>query len=161
MRIITGCHQAAAIDHLHQETSLLPVSPCLDMLCSQFLASAMRRGHPSHATVLHPPGLKTNKNRNGEVRPLKETLSSRFMHVLEPYLNDDGVIAEVSYLRMRDSIHTNAVQKAIRALGPNRLLECKSPAVADSERSLPCVYQTTLNQLRSNFCSALNHINSL
>jgi hypothetical protein len=155
MRVITGCHQATAIDHLHQETSLLPVGPRLDMLCTQFLASAMRRDHPSHATVMLPPGPRTRKNKDGEVRPLKETLFSRYGHELTPYLNDDGIIAEVSYNRTREAIHTKAVERAIRAQGPNRLLGHRPPIVADSERSLPRAFQTTLNQLRSDFCSAL------
>ena len=155
MRLITGCHQAASIDHLHNETSLLPVGPRLDMLCAQFLASAMRPGHPSHETVRLPPGPRTRVDKDGEVRPMKETLATKYFHVVEPFLNDDGVMAEVSYKRTRDTIHTNAVQKAIRRQGPNRLLGCRPPAVADSERYLPRAFQTTLNQMRSDFCSAL------
>jgi hypothetical protein len=73
---------------------------------------------------------------------------------VEPFLNNDGVMAEVSYKRTKDTIHANAVQKPIHSQGPNRLLGCRPPAVAESERFLPHAFQTTLNQMRSDFRSA-------
>jgi hypothetical protein len=45
--IVTGCHRASSIDHLHSETQVLPIEDRLDMLCIQYLASAMRPSHPS------------------------------------------------------------------------------------------------------------------
>jgi hypothetical protein len=57
LRIVTGCHKATSIDHLHSETQVLPVSDDLDMICTQFLASVMRPAHPSHERVLRPSGL--------------------------------------------------------------------------------------------------------
>jgi hypothetical protein len=74
LRLITGCHKASNISHLHAEAKLLPVAEHLSMLCAQFLASCMRSFHPSHDIVRIPPGPRTNKYG----RPLKETLLSRF-----------------------------------------------------------------------------------
>jgi hypothetical protein len=51
LRIATGAHQMAHIDHLHSEAKVLPVNNHLTMLCTQFLASALRPYHPSHQIV--------------------------------------------------------------------------------------------------------------
>jgi hypothetical protein len=88
----------------------------------------MRRDHPSP---------RTRKNKDGEVRPLKETLSSRYGHELVLYLNDDGVIAEVSYKCTREAIHTKAVEKVIRAQGPNRLVGYRRRLRTFSSSSFP------------------------
>jgi hypothetical protein len=73
MRLMTGCHMASSVAHLHAETKLMPVDEHLSMLCAQFLASCLRRCHPSHNVVQLPPGPHKNKH----VRPLKETLSPK------------------------------------------------------------------------------------
>ena len=151
LRIATGSHMASSIDHLHSEAGVLPVQDHLDMLCAQFLVSAMRPIHPSHDLVQLPPGPR--KNKLG--RPLKETLSSKYGHVVAPFLNDQGVMAGVSYKRARESIHTAAVQNSIRKQGPNPLIGRIAPPVSASERRLPRKFRTTLNQLRSIHCSAL------
>ena len=65
----------------------------------------------SHDLVRLLPGPRGNKNG----RPLKETLSSKYMHVVEPLLNQDGVMAEVSYKRALSTIHTSAVCDAINS----------------------------------------------
>jgi hypothetical protein len=151
LRRITGCHQAASIDHLHAETGILPFQKRLGMLCAQFLASAMRPMHPSHYLVLLPPGPR--KNKYG--RPLKETLSSRYMKVVEPYLNQNGIMAEVSYKRAIESIHTSAVRNAIKKQKINPLIGRIPPPVNVSEERLSRTFRTTLSQLRSTYCSAL------
>jgi hypothetical protein len=142
LRYVTGCHQAASEDHLHQETGVLPVADRLDVLCTQYLASAMRRDHPSHETVLIPSG----------PRRMKETLQSRYMHAVEPYLYDK-VIMEASYKRILSDIHMATVSAAISRPGPNRVLGCRPPAVSSSEKRLPRSWGTTLSHLRSDFCS--------
>jgi hypothetical protein len=151
LRLITGCHQASSIDHLHSKVKILPVGKRLDMLCLQFLASAIRLSHPSHHVLQLPPGARRNKHG----RPMKKTLAFKYMHELEPYLNENGVIPEISNKKIIDSIHTEAVQKAIAEQGPNPLLGRIPPPVSVSERSLPCEVRITLSQLRSTHCSAL------
>jgi hypothetical protein len=106
MRLIEGCHKAASISHLHAETKLMPVAEHLTMLCIQFLARCLSLSHPSHQTVLLPPGPR--KNANG--LPMKETLSSSFCNDIDPYLQD-GVLPAILYNRTNDAIHTNAVRR--------------------------------------------------
>jgi hypothetical protein len=82
MRLITGCHKAADIDHLHAETKIMPVAAHLSMLCMQFLASCLCPSPHSHDVVKLPPGSR----RNTHGRLLKETLSSRFQDAVSSYL---------------------------------------------------------------------------
>jgi hypothetical protein len=131
LRLATGCHQAASIDHLHSEAQILPVEAHLDMVCTQFLAGAMMRGHPSHDIVQRPPGPRRNKNG----RPMKETLASKYMPALEKHLNKDGVIPEISYKRVLKEIHTEAVKKAIAKQSPNPLLQRAPPPISNSEKA--------------------------
>lgn len=119
LRISTGCHQATSIDHLHREEGILPVGAHLDMLSAQYLASVLRPTHPNHELVLLPPDPRRSKNG----RPLKETLSSKFMHVVEPYLNEADVMAEMSYKGAISFIHTSAVSDTIGKLVPVSFLD--------------------------------------
>jgi hypothetical protein len=69
LRLITGCHLASPIDHLHSEVEVLPVGVRLDMLYKQFLLSTLRPSHPSHEVVLRPLG--PCKNSNGRPQELQ------------------------------------------------------------------------------------------
>ena len=43
LSLVTGCHTASSIDHLHAETETLPVGDHLELLSAQFLACAQER----------------------------------------------------------------------------------------------------------------------
>ena len=144
LRLATGCHKMASVEHLHAESSLLPVADHLQMLSAQFLASALRPGHPSHEVVLEPKG----------PRDMKETLHSGFVSDVAPYLVD-GIIPPGEYGTAKKGLHTSFVNKAREAAGNNPLLQSKPPVVHTSSSSLPRAYQCTLSRLRSGFCSSL------
>ncbi|XP_018011203.1 uncharacterized protein LOC108668482 [Hyalella azteca] len=50
--IATGSFQMASASHLHSEAEVLPVTEYVSLLCSQYLASALRPHHP--ATLSSP-----------------------------------------------------------------------------------------------------------
>jgi hypothetical protein len=152
MRLITGCHKAAPVDHLHVETKLMPVADHLAMHCIQFLASCMRSSHPSNELVKLPPGPR----RNAQGRHFKETLSSKFGNSVSPYLQG-GVIPKANYKKTKGSIHMGTVCASINAAGVNPILGIKPPEVHSSEQTSSRPYRTTLNQLRSNNCNALQN----
>jgi hypothetical protein len=110
--------------------------------CTQFLASAMRRDHPSHELVNLPHG----------PRLMKHTLTSRYLPALTPYLNDNGVISEVSYKRTLNCIHASAIETARNNQNPNKVLQCQPPKVYSSESKLPRTVRITLRRLRSAEC---------
>jgi hypothetical protein len=56
LRTVTGCHMKTPIVHLHTECKELKVKDHLDLLSTQFLASAMRPSHTSHSVVTAPAG---------------------------------------------------------------------------------------------------------
>jgi hypothetical protein len=131
LRLITGCHQASSVDHLHREVGILPVGIRLDMLCKQFLVSALRRAHPSHEVVLRPPGPR----KNSKGRPMKETLSSKYLSSVDHFLSD-GIMSEVSYKRTLKTIHSDTVSHVKSIQGINPLLGCRPPPVSASEQRL-------------------------
>ena len=47
LRVVTGCHVATPINHLHSEVWELPVEPHAHMLGAQFLATALQPNHCS------------------------------------------------------------------------------------------------------------------
>ena len=98
-------------DHLHGEAELLTVDRELAMLCSQFLLGALRPDHPSNAVVSADPG----------PRRIRSTLRSRFLPIVQPYLQD-GATPEESYRESLGDIHRRAVADAIAAARPNRVL---------------------------------------
>ena len=131
-------------DHLHGEAELLTVDRELAMLCSQFLLGALRPDHPSNAVVSADPG----------PRRIRSTLRSRFLPIVQPYLQD-GATPEESYRESLGDIHRRAVADAIAAARPNRVLGQPPPPVSAEEKDLPRHFRTTLAQLRSGFSSAM------
>ena len=95
LRIATGCVRMASIDHLHEETEMLPVQEHLSLICSQYLARALQPTNPSHDVVTSPSGS----------RDMKQTLQSRFLHVVAPHLSN-GVLPPAEYGTTIKSLHT-------------------------------------------------------
>ena len=54
LHIATGCVKIASVDHLHEETEMLPVQDHLSLICSQCLAITLRPTNPSHNIVTSP-----------------------------------------------------------------------------------------------------------
>jgi hypothetical protein len=137
MRLITGCHKASPINHLHCETKLMPVAEHLSMLCSQYLASCLLTMWSSSL----PDHAKTNMDI-----PSKR-LSSKFLDNVAPHLSG-GIMPEVGHKRAKNALHTDAVRDYLSSTGINPVLAIKPPDVHPSEETLPHVYRTTLAQFR-------------
>ena len=152
LRVVTGCHAAASMEHVHHETKTLPVVDHLQLLSRQFLASAFNERHPSFGTVTSISG----------PRPLRHTLRSRHLSAVAPFLRD-GVLPLESRQDVLKELHTDAVTAAIQKLdeNPNRVLNARPPPVHQSEGELPRHWRTTLSQLRSGFCCQLNNYKSM
>ena len=144
LRLITGCHTAASVDHLHSETEILPVKEHLHLLSSQYLARAMQPGHPSHDVVTLPPG----------PRKMKQTLASKCGPTVEPFLQN-GVIPPTAYKKTINQIHSEVVRDSITNLADNRVLNAPAPKINPEETHLPRKTRATLAQLRSGHCARL------
>ena len=145
LRIATGCHKRASLGHLHTETQTLPVVDHLGLLCSQYLASALRPSHPSHAIV----------TRNSGPRTIKTSLQSKFLPSIAHHLTN-GITSPDDYDNIITSLHTEAVQSAIQSFPPHRFLHQVPPPINPEELTLPRPFRTTLAQLRSGHCKALS-----
>ena len=146
LRLCLGCHSASSVDHLHREAKELLVGEHLKLLSAQFLARCLQPHHPSHRVACLPPG----------PRPMKHTLRSKVLPLVEPYLNADGVIEPGTYQHAIQAIHADVVSSAIQNLAPNRVLGRSPPVIDIRESYLPRITRSTLAQLRSGFCSRLN-----
>ena len=117
----------------------------LHLLACQFLARALQPGHVSFPYVQMDQG----------PRRLRETLRSKCLADVQPYLEADGTLAPGNYQRVKDSLHTDIVARAIQNSAPNRVLGVRPPPVDASETSLPRLSRMTLSQLRSGFCGRM------
>ena len=63
--IATGCVRLTSIDHLYEQTKMLPVQYHIFLISSQYLTKALQPNNPSHSVVLHPRVSETsNKHFN-------------------------------------------------------------------------------------------------
>ena len=144
LRLVTGCHNASSVDHLHSETEILPVGDHLELLSAQFLARAHQPDHPNHQVIHLPQGPRHNK----------ETLSSKVGHLVEPHLVN-GEIPPGTFRSTINQLHTNVVHSAIARSSVNRVLGTPPPRISPSESSLSRQTRAALAQLRSGHCSRL------
>ena len=144
LRLVTGCHSASAVDHLHTETETLPVGDHLELLSAQYLASAQHPEHPAHHIVNLPPGPRRSK----------ETLKTKVGHLVEPHLVN-GIIPPGAHKPTIDKIHTKIVLDVKNRTSNNRILGSPAPKIDNSEKTLSRPTRSVLAQLRSGFCSKL------
>jgi hypothetical protein len=90
----------------------------------------MCESHPSDAFVRTPTGHRTGR------KGVLHTLQSKFGHVVEPYLNEDGVLSPVLYKRTLNTIHTQVVDKNKKSL-VSKLLGSVPPEISELEKTLP------------------------
>ena len=144
LRVVTGCHQMASGDHVHQECQVLPVVQHSKLLCSQFLASTLRSHHPSHHVVTSSPG----------PRKMKRTLYQSNIDEVRPFLVDNKIPAS-EYKSVCKRLHTSMVESFVNDRPINPVLNTQPPPVAPSISRLPRQTQRVLAQLRSGFSSKL------
>ena len=145
LRLATGSHRMASVEHLHAEAMMLPVEGHVQMLASQHLASALRPDHPSFDQVTAPQG----------PRDMKQLLQNACIDDVDPFLVD-GSIPPGSYPAAKQSIHSAYVHRAIRNNANNNILGGRLPTVNKAEKSLPRHTRCVLSQLRSGHCAHLN-----
>ena len=146
LRAITGSLMMSDISHLHSEVQILPIRSHLDLLCAQFLASALHPDHPSYPCVSLHPGPRHGSRI--------KTLQSTYGEKLSSW-TAEGVVPLEDRREVLRHLHTDAVASHLRESPPNRVLGAPPPDIDSSERSLPRHHRTTLAQLRSGHCSRL------
>ena len=146
LRIATGCQRSTPVDHLHQETLIIPIKDHNTLLCDQFYSKCLDPNNPCHyiTNLSNPP------------RQMKQTLklfsSNR--------VSATRVTAHDTLKSINKQLHTTAVHDAINKYKPNKLLGHPPPPIDKSELSLPRSARCKLAQLRcghSNLSMAHQH----
>ena len=148
LRIASGNHKMASIEHLHAETDMMLVKDRCFMLSKQFLLATQTQDHPNFSDLWKPPPGKVSK----------ETLETRFGHeirqISSPNMNSDDY-----KLRLK-TIHTDSVREGINNLGNNKVLNQPPPKINPNEKILPRTTRSKLSQLRSGYSNYLDSYNA-
>ena len=138
LRLATGCLLMSGIDHLHQETKVLPLRIHSNMITKQFLAAFFQDRHPGHKFL--------GRNKTG--RNLKKTLLSFEDEVQDHFRTE-------KYKTVVRNIHTKTVQSTISNYPVNRVLNCNPPVINKVENTLDRRTRVQLARLRSGFSRLL------
>ena len=136
LRMATGVLKMTGIDDLHAEVRTLKVEDHLRMLCSQFLATCLQPNHVSLPIVTADSGPREMKQtlqrsfRESREQSDGSRIPTSFMAPLSDLL-EDGRILDIQ--AARKAIHTRAVEEAIQARRPNRVLGVVAPDVSEED----------------------------
>ena len=147
LRIATGCVKKTDIDHLHNETKIMPAKDHCYMLSKQHLVGMTQANHPNTCDIQHHPP-----------RLMRSTLVSKFGTEIQDFnlANLDPVDAKFQLKNHIQSIHTSSVRNTLEKLNVNKVLNSRPPEIAPAEKDLPRKTRTVLAQLRSSYSPFLN-----
>ena len=130
LRIITGSHKMSTIDHLHNETKMLPFEDHLNLRSVQYLVRCLDTENVCHhiTTLYHPP------------REMKETLFTRHYQTVLPLLANTKKASP-------QAVHTSFINTSIDNMTDNRVLNYRPPPISDEEIYLTRRQRATLSQL--------------
>ena len=126
----------SSIDHLHAETSCMPVKEHRKMLSKQFLLATMWSNNPNNI--------------------MRETLRTKHHQQVNPLTLNGTVVDDLQYKEGLRTIHTSSVAAVINAQQNNKVLQQPVPNISKTEASLPRKNRVTLAQLRSGYSPYLN-----
>ena len=131
LRTATGCTRDTHIQHLHDETLILPIHEHLQLHASEYKQKTQHPSHPlhKHTTYFNTPWLKNTIFNNGRYTTNIPT--------------DPHTIAT----NMRN-IHTSIVSRHLATRGNNKILHTPPPHIRCSEEILSRHTRRTLAQLR-------------
>jgi len=139
LRVATGCLAMSGIDHLHQETKVLPLRIHSNMITKQLMASFFLPAHPGYKHL----------RQDKAARNLKKTILENEEEVAELYSR--GITCK----EVIKTLHTSTVQSSINNYAPNRVLQAPPPDINPEEKELDRTSRTRLARLRSGFCRTL------
>ena len=140
LRTATGCLAMSNVDHLHQESQVLPLRQHGQMLTKQFLAGCAQSDHPGHKHMDNP----------APQRNLKKTLYEHKAEISTHYE------AGLNFKQVLKKIHTETVQECISTYAPNKALQSRPPEINKDETNLPRNVRVELARLRSGYSRKLN-----
>ena len=140
LRIATGCTSDTNINHINDETKILPIEKHLRLHSSLLRQKASHPDHPLHrlTTQPQPPRLK------------KKTIFNNNQYTLNIDPDPTLAIDENTIKRNMKTIHTTIVQDHLNNRPINKLLNRPPPDIDKKEETLPHFTRRKLSQLRTN-----------
>ena len=140
LRIATGCTSDTNIQHLHNETNILPLNAHLKLHSSQLRQKSQHPTHPLHKfTVL------TEKERHK-----KQTIFDNNNNYTVNINTKSDLICEDLIQSNLKLIHSHIVSNHLSQRPPNKVLQDQTPSVSPAELLLSRETRRTLAQLRTN-----------
>ena len=139
LRACTGCTHDTNIQHLHDETNILPIQKHLQLHASQVRQKAQYPSHPLYRYTTH----------NTSQRLKKPTTFNNSRYTTNIPTDPCTVTTADIKANMRD-IHTTIVSQHLAARDNNKILRTHPPQVSSTEENLPRHTRRTLAQLRTN-----------
>ena len=132
-----GCTQVTNIQHLHDETLILPIHEHLQFHASQHKQKTQHPSHPLHklTTYINTP----DKNSLSLTTAATQNIST-YPHTI----TTTDIKTNVRH------IHTSIVFMHLDTRGNNKILRTPPPHTSSSEERLPRLTRRTLAQLRTN-----------
>jgi hypothetical protein len=134
LRTATGCVKSTQVQHLHDETKVLPIRDHLNMIGTQFIAKIYNPAHPNHNLTSLP-----RRSRHMKQTPY-HYYNQQYAAAHPPH--GDGV-------NTKNFLHTHFTQKSISNAEVNKLLNTRPPLINKEELNLTRQQRTTLSRLRS------------
>ena len=138
LRTATGCTQDTNIQHLHDETLILPIHEHIQLHASQYKQKTQHLSHPLHKhTTYNTPRLK------------KSTIfiNGRYTTNIP---KDPHTITKTDIKTNICHVHTYIVSKHLATRDNNKILRTPLPHIINSEEILPRLTYRTLAQPRRN-----------
>ena len=140
LRIATGCTSDTNIQHLHNETNILPLNAHLKLHSSQLRQKSQHPTHPLHKfTVL------TENERHK-----KQTIfDNNYNYTVNINMKSDLICEDLIQSNLK-LIHSHIVSNHLSQRPPNKVLQDQTPSVSPAELLLSRETRRTLAQLRTN-----------
>ena len=140
LRIATGCTSDTNIQHLHNETNILPLNAHLKLHSSQLRQKSQHPTHPLHKfTVL------TENERHKK----KTIFDNNNNYTVNINTKSDLICEDLIQSNLK-LIHSHIVSNHLSQRPPNKVLQDQTPSVSPAELLLSRETRRTLAQLRTN-----------
>jgi hypothetical protein len=139
LRTATGCTRDTNLQHLHEETDVLPLKEHLKLHASQLRQKSQLANHP----------LNKHNHQHKKCRQIRETIFYNKNYTIN-YDNRMNNFTPDTVEHNKKLIHTNIVREYTRNKSINKVIQDKAPKISKDEEKLPRETRRILSQLRTN-----------
>src|ERR1700730_15461625 len=138
LRVATGCTADTNINHIHQETKVLPLKDHCNLHTSNLKQKAASSNHPLNKLMDQPK----------PARNMKESLFSQIK--ISSIHQNQTTLMTLKSIKILKENHSLAVTNHKCTIPENKILEMKGPEIHHSEETLNRYHRRLLSQLRTN-----------